>query len=99
LTQTNKTNTLPPNAQQGKSEETMKTTEAAKIVSDYAKQRDLKALESGLNTVAFNARHAGSISMQSAEDIASDILAGRGCGSQANQRKIKRTAERILKAT
>lgn len=63
----------------------MKIKEAALIVKKEIRNRDAVAGANGLNTVEWCLRRVGSTLTAKVEDIADDVLAGRGVGSHDNE--------------
>lgn len=73
----------------------MKSIEAAKIIKAHVNARDTKASAEGLNSTAYTLRRVGDAVSADVEDIADDVLAGRGAGSAAASRKLIRVAKAV----
>jgi hypothetical protein len=73
----------------------MKSIEAAKIIKAHVIARDTKAAAEGLNSTAYNLRREGDAVSAADEDLADDVLAGRGAGSDSAARKLVRVAKRL----
>jgi hypothetical protein len=73
----------------------MTTKQAAEIIKEYVAERDKKASAGGLNSTAYALRRVGDAVASDVEDIADDVLAGRGAGSAAASRRLIRVAKAV----
>ena len=73
----------------------MTIKQAAEIIKAHVSARDTKAASEGLNSTAHILRRVGDAVNADVEDIADDVLAGRGTGSAAASRRLIRVAKAI----
>ena len=73
----------------------MTTKQAAEIIKAHVNARDTKSASEGLNSTAYNLRRVGDAVSSAVEDIADDVLAGRGAGSAAASRRLIRVAKAV----
>lgn len=73
----------------------MTTKQAAEIIKEHVADRDKKASAGGLDSTVYTLRRVGDAVSADVEDIADDVLAGRGAGSAAASRKLIRVAKAV----
>jgi len=76
----------------------MTTKQAAEIIKAHVNARDNKSASEGLNSTDYTLRRIGDTVSAADEDLADDVLAGRGAGSAAASRRLIRVAKAVANA-